>query len=419
VNPIVVGVDIGTSGVRAAAVGESGDVVAEAEAGMATLRGAPNDPQTWWRGVESCFSELAKRCRLDDVRGVAVDGTSGTMLAVNEQGRPIGAPIMYDEPCEDVRVLETIAAYAPRNTAALGRTSGLARALLMQRRPGVRRLLHQADWIAGRLIGRFEYSDANNALKTGYDPVAARWPDWVARAGVDRDRLPTVVAPGEPLAPIGAEGRAFGLPPTAVVHAGTTDGCASFLATGASEIGDAVTALGSTLVIKLLCEEPISAPAHGVYSHRIGNAWLAGGASNSGGRVIERLFGRDRLASLTAALKPDEPTGLHYYPLIAPGERFPINDPELEPRLSPQPPDDAVFFQAVLEGVAGIEALAYRKLAELGAPTLRSVRTVGGGAKNHGWTEIRKRALKAPFETSLSQEACVGVARLTLRALHG
>jgi sugar (pentulose or hexulose) kinase len=124
-----------------------------------------------------------------------------------------------------------------------------------------------------------------------------------------------------------------------------------------------VTSLGSTLVVKQLCQRPIFAPEFGIYSHRIGAAWLAGGASNTGGRVIERFFPRDRLAALSAVLNPDQPTGLDYYPLIAPGERFPIADPALAPRLEPRPTDEATFFQAILEGIAGIEALAYRKLA--------------------------------------------------------
>ena len=113
-----------------------------------------------------------------------------------------------------------------------------------------------------------------------------------------------------------------------------------------------------------------------------------------------------------------KPTGLNYYPLPKPGERFPINDPKLPPRLEPRPEDDATFLQAILEGVAEVEALAYRKLAELGAPPLRSVRTVGGGAANAAWTKIRERKLVAPFKHAKSQDACAGVAHLALRNLH-
>ncbi len=406
-----VGVDVGTSGVRASALADDGAVVGRASAAMTTF-GDPRVPEAWRGALEATLSGLARACNLSSVAAIAVDGTSGTMLAVDAEGAPIGPASMYDEPCPDEAVIAAVDAAAPKASPARGRTSGLARVLLMQDRPGVRRVLHQADWIAGLLSVRFGVSDANNALKTGYDPVAERWPDWIVSAGADPSKLPVVKRPGEPIGHVGPYGVGLGLPARAIVCAGTTDGCASFLATGAAEIGDGVTALGSTLVVKLLCDHPISAPQYGIYSHRIGDKWLAGGASNAGGRVIARLFPKERLDLLTAGLNPDEPTGLHYYPLLAPGERLPINDPALPPRLEPRPEDEVKFFQAVLEGLAEVEALGFRRLAELGGPPLLSIRTVGGGAANAGWTRIRERITGARMAPALSEEACDGVARL-------
>jgi sugar (pentulose or hexulose) kinase len=414
---LVIGIDVGTSGVRAAALAGGGAIVGSAAVAMTTF-GDATDPATWWNSVRAVISELGSSFDLSQVRAIAVDGTSGTMLAVDQLGEPIGPARMYDEPCDDDTVMRAIAEYAPAESAARGVTSALARALMMQSRPGVRHMLHQADWISGKLSGRFDRSDWNNALKTGYDPVATRWPDWMKRTGADLGKLPVVLEPGAPIGPVSAEVIGLGIPESVIVHAGTTDGCASFLATGASEAGEGVTALGSTLVVKLLCDHPIFAPEFGIYSHRISSNWLAGGASNTGGKVIEQFFARDRLAELSAGLNPERPTGLSYYPLLKPGERFPINDPKLPPRLEPKPKDDTTFLQAILEGVAEVEALAYRKLAELGAPPLRSVRTVGGGAANSAWTTIRERKLGAPFKHAESQEACAGVARLALQSLR-
>ena len=118
-------------------------------------------------------------------------------------------------------------------------------------------MLHQADWISGLFSGRFDVTDENNALKTGYDPVARCWPDWVERAGMLPDRLPNVVEPGTITGNI-LHNRAaeFGLPANTMIVAGTTDGCAAFLAAGASKLGEAVTSLGSTLVLKFLCDRP-------------------------------------------------------------------------------------------------------------------------------------------------------------------
>ncbi|TGR93377.1 carbohydrate kinase, partial [Mesorhizobium sp. M2E.F.Ca.ET.209.01.1.1] len=94
----------------------------------------------------------------------------------------------------------------------------------------------------------------------------------------------------------------FGLPRDVVVVAGTTDGCASFLATGATAAGDGVTALGSSLTIKILSDRPISAPRFGIYSHRLGDTWLAGGASNSGGKVLAQHFPLARIIELSAMI---------------------------------------------------------------------------------------------------------------------
>lgn len=417
-SAVIVGIDVGTSGVRAAALDKDGATRGSGAVAMKTF-GDATAPATWWSCVREVISELSSSCNLSRVRALAVDGTSGTMLAVDRFGEPVGPARMYDEPCHDESVIRAISEYSPAGSAARGATSALARVLVMQDRPNVCHMLHQADWISGKLSGRFNRSDWNNALKTGYDPVATRWPDWIERTGADLRKLPVVLEPGSPIGTVCPETAGLGIPELAIVHAGTTDGCASFLATGAAEAGEGVTALGSTLVVKLLSDHPISAPEFGIYSHRIGSTWLAGGASNTGGKVIEQFFERDRLAELSAKIDPDNPTGLNYYPLPKPGERFPINDPKFPPQLEPRPKDDTIFLQAILEGVAEVEALAYRKLAELGAPPLRSVRTVGGGAANAAWTKIRERKLGAPFIHAQSQEACAGVARLALQSLRG
>jgi hypothetical protein len=91
------------------------------------------------------------------------------------------------------------------------------------------------------------------------------------------------MVPGEPFAYIDpVVAKKLGLPPSVQIAAGTTDAVAGFIATGADQLGDAVTSLGTTLVVKQLTTQPIFAADHGVYSHRLGEHWLVGGASNSG-----------------------------------------------------------------------------------------------------------------------------------------
>ncbi|BCG70485.1 carbohydrate kinase [Mesorhizobium sp. 113-1-2] len=414
--PLVIGIDIGTSGARAVAMRADFSIAGQSAVRLDKFGQNPRAPSAWWQAVQAALTELLSGIDRTAVRAIAVDGTSGTLLPVDAAGRPLAEPLMYNDKVDDADILAAIAREAPEASAAHGATSGLAKALRFQHLPGIAAVLHQADWIAANLSGRFDVSDENNALKTGYDVEARRWPDWIAATGMRMDLLPDVVEPGDVTGTLtAAAAQLFGLPRDVAVVAGTTDGCASFLATGATTAGDGVTALGSSLTIKILCDRPISAPRFGIYSHRLGDTWLAGGASNSGGKVLAQHFSLARIIELSTAIDPTTETGLDYYPLGMAGERFPVADPALPPRLTPRPADDADYLKAMFEGMAAIEALGYRRLAELGAPALTSVRSVGGGAANKAWTAIRRRKLGVAFLPTLSDEAAAGTARLALK----
>lgn len=408
----VLGIDMGTSGARAVAMTAAGEVVAS---GSAKLADNHRDPVGWWKAVRAALAETLAEIEVAHARAICIDGTSGTMLPVAADGAPLATPLMYNDPVPDSAIVERIAAHAPEESAAHGATSGLGKLLTFQPLPGVFRVIHQADWLAGHFTGLYDVSDENNALKTGYDPVARKWPDWLARTGARADLLPDVLPAGSPIATVSpAAAEAFGLPSEVLVVAGTTDGCASFLATGADRPGDAVSALGTTLTVKMLSDKPLFAPQYGLYSHRIGDMWLAGGASNTGGAVLAAHFETGRIAALSESIDPATDTGLDFYPLLKPGERFPVADPAFLPRMEPRPAEDAEFLKAIFEGIAGVERLAYERLVSLGSPALRSIRTVGGGAKNATWTAIRKRKLAVPFLPVLSEEAAAGAARLAL-----
>ncbi|MEO1090919.1 MAG: FGGY-family carbohydrate kinase [Pseudomonadota bacterium] len=421
---LFLGIDIGTSGVRAAVIDEAGGSVATARVALAApniVDGRPEqDATSWWSAVVDCLNAqaaalVARGRSMRDVEAVAVDGTSGTLVLVDADLRPVTAGLMYNAGGFDAEGA-AIDRAASASSIARGGGSTLARLLVLQKRDGERRAvhaLHQADWVAARLSGRGGRADETNVLKLGYDLLGRQWPSWLEAAGVRTELLPDVVPVGTVLGELDpAVANRFGLPASCLVRAGTTDSNAAFLAAGATEIGDAVTSLGTTLAIKLLSDRPVSDPSRGVYSHRIKSMWLAGGASNTGGGALLAHFSREQLGRLATQLDPDHPTGLDYYPLARPGERFPVNDPALDPRLTPRPPDDATFYQAMLEGIAAIERQGYAVLAELGCPPVRRVFTAGGGAGVAGWTVIRERAMGVPLVEALSDDAAVGAARI-------
>lgn len=99
-------------------------------------------------------------------------------------------------------------------------------------------------------------------------------------------------------------------------------------------IDDQVTSLGSTLAIKLLSNARVDDARFGVYSHRLDDMWLVGGASNTGGAVLRQLFTDDQLVALSHEIDPSVPSLLDYYPLPKRGERFPVSDPNMMPRYT-------------------------------------------------------------------------------------
>jgi hypothetical protein len=376
------------------------------------------DPLLWWSALTGNLDTLKTQTELASVAALSLDATSSTLLLSDASGSPLTPALMYND-ARATAAAARIAAVAPADTAARGASASLAKLLWLLQTPAARQAsvaLHQADWLLGRLCGEFHHSDENNALKLGYDPLVRRWPDWLEQLPVPARLLPGVSPPGSPIGRLTQDAcRRWGFSGEARVLTGTTDSTASFIATGATR-GEAVTALGSTLVLKVSAAQPVVAPELGVYSHRLGDDWLVGGASNSGGAVLQQLFSDVDIARHTQHLQPADPTGLDYYPLPAPGERFPINDPQLAPRLTPRPPDDARFFQAILEGITAIEVQGYRVLAGLGTAFPTRILTTGGGAVNEGWRQLREQALGVPVVAARHQEAAYGAALLALRS---
>jgi len=89
----------------------------------------------------------------------------------------------------------------------------------------------------------------------------------------------------------------------------------------------------------------------------------------------------------------------------------------MEEQLEPRPESDILFLQGLLEGVTSVEKLGYDRLAGLGGPLVKSIRTVGGGAKNAAWRTIRARMLGVPLIDPTDDEAAVGAAKLARRGL--
>lgn len=411
------GIDIGTSGVRSAVI--DGDRLVSMARAPHPIQGPSEiDANGWWDAVARCLKAQIAALRKDGIDpdmigGIAVDGTSGSMVVTDAQLNPVSPALMYNSK-GFIAEADQIARHVSGAHITKGANSALGRAmrLVSLATAAPAHVLHQADFVAAKLMGTGGHSDYNNALKTGFDPQHEAWPNWIDQV-IDPELLPQVHSPGTPIAKIAPDmARAFGLSPDTRIHAGTTDSIAAFLACAPLKPGHAVTSLGSTLAIKLLGKTRIDDPEMGLYSHRIGDLWLVGGASNTGGAVLASFFNEDELIALSQAIDPERPLGLDFYPLREPGERFPFNDPEFQPRLEPRPKDNAQFLQAMFEGMAAIEARCYAAISERGGHRPGVVYTAGGGAKNDAWMRIRALALGQTPQTPRYSDAAVGAARL-------
>ena len=145
--------------------------------------------------------------------------------------------------------------------------------------------------------------------------------------------------------------------------------------------------------------------------------WLVGGASNTGGAVLRQFFTNAELENLSSQIDAEQESLLDYYPLVKAGDRFPINDPNLAPRLEPRPENPVEFLHGLLESIARIEALGYQLLNQFGATPLTRVYTAGGGAKNPAWQKIRQRHLQVSILRPMHTEAAYGTALLAMPAV--
>ena len=414
------GLDFGSSGARACVLDEAGHIVhadriTYPDSAVHNQEG--QTPADWREALHTLLRQLPAPVA-ENLQRIAVDGTSASVLLCDADLQPLSPALLYHDARAYAEAAE-LEKLAPAGHTVCSAGSGLAKFLWLTRHTELENaahFMHQADWLSALLTGSGGVSDYHNALKTGYDVTNLCWPEWIMRLQ-HAHLLPHVLAPGSLITEIKpALAQHFNINPACTIHAGTTDSIAAFIAANVHLPGAAVTSLGTTLVLKLLSTTRVEAAQYGVYSHRYGDLWLAGGASNAGGGVLRQHFSDAQLIALSSRIDATQDSPLDYYPLPRSGERFPHNNPKLEPRLSPRPADETQFLHGLLQGLSRIEAAGYVKLMELGATPLTSVTTCGGGAENLAWQQIRNRLLGVPITTAPHTDAAYGAALLAKHA---
>ncbi|MGP4015576.1 FGGY-family carbohydrate kinase [Saccharopolyspora sp. 5N708] len=423
---LVAGVDVATANVRVQIHDPAGAPVAAASRPLpppvrSTGGRSEQDASAWWPAVRDCLAECtaALGTRSSEVGSLAISATSGTVVVVDANGEPLAAALMYDDRRAEAEARTAVQVGAPRwqrtgITPSAG--SGLARIGWLARHlpDGAALVCHTPDLLAWKLVGHPVATDSSHALKSGYDAVDGEWATEVFDAlGVPDRLLPEVVRPTAVLGAVSATAAAeTGLPVGCEVRAGMTDGCAGQLACGAVDVGQFVTVLGTTLVLKGVAKRLVHDPAGAVYSHlHPDGMWLPGGAANIGGSALSDVDTAE-LPRLDAAATERGPASVVNYPLRGEGERFPFLAEHATQFVLGEPQDRIDEYRSRLEGVAFCERLALERLAQLGAPADGPVRTAGGGARSVDWCRIRASVLDRPVLRVQGAGTALGAALL-------
>ncbi|MFA4030107.1 MAG: hypothetical protein GDYSWBUE_001517 [Candidatus Fervidibacterota bacterium] len=424
---LFVGVDVGTEGVRAIAADASGEIAGSVsvphEQPKLHLRDGwfEQDANLWWEATKRALGLLCRQVDASDIVALSVTSTSGTFVPVDSSGNPLRNALMYS----DMRAVEEaneVRQHAYKLEAKLGYriqpSFALPKMLWLKRHePHVfercAKLLHAADFIVSKLTGIVGVSDFSNALKTCFDIVEMRYPEWIESAlGIPLEKLPKVVVPGDEVGFVSSDAAIeTGLPRSAVVVAGATDGTAAFICSGARSIGEWNSNLGSTLVLRGLCGQIISDERGRIYYHRHPDGfWLAGAASSTGGECLRERFPNRDLLEMDMMAQMRIPTKLLVYPLVRRGERFPFVDERAEGFIIGEPRDEVEFYAAHIEGVAFVERWCFEVFEGIGHSVGDVVFITGGGSKSKLWNTVRSSVLRRRLIRPKVVEAAFGAA---------
>lgn len=433
---LFMGIDVGTQGVRCVVSDADGQIAAAHSVPFETLNIAQRegwyeqDPAHWIsaakQAIRACTAALSKP---EEIKSISIDGTSGTIVPLDKDMKPLSDGIMYNDPragAQAARIHESMGHIEKKLGYKFGASFSLPRILWIHDEwPEIYEktavFAHQADYIAGMLCGEYAVSDYSNALKTGYDLIDQKWPqEYASVLGLDLSKFPKIVGPGMPIANVSrAAAEELGLPASAVVTGGSTDGYASALAAGAVGAGKWASIIGTTFVLKGVTDKLIIDPNGSSYSHMLPSGeWLLGGAANLGGRVLNFARGEKSFDEMNEAARLLLPTGVRCYPLTGKGERFPFVHPDCE-AFYVGDVSGGKLYPAIMEGVGLAEKFAFEHMMRLGCDVSDTVYTTGGACKSELWLKIRASILNRRLMVPEVVDAAMGSALLAASGEFG
>ena len=427
------GLDIGTSSVKAVLVDDSQTVIDQATATLSLSRPKPlwseQDPQDWWRATNKAVLKLDRRCR-SSVKAVGLSGQmhGATCLDFNDQ--VIRPAILWNDG-RSFSNCEAMMAQMPRlknitgNLAMPGFTAPKLHWMRENELENFRRVakvLLPKDYVRFLMSGDYA-SDKSDSSGTLWLDVAKRdWSDEILElTGLSRSHMPNLFEGSEATGVLTSKvANDWGMSQVPIA-AGGGDNAAGAVGVGVIKPGDGFLSLGTSGVIFLADNQyrPNTEGAVHTFCHALPNMWHQMSVILSAASAVDfvaRITGFENETALyeqTAEAKIPS-SGALFLPYLS-GERTPHNNPNAKGAFFGLTHEDTPLSmaQAALEGVAFALSEGVDALKATGAE-IKSLSVIGGGSRSHWWCEVIASIMSLPLTYRMASEVgpAFGAARL-------
>lgn len=438
-RPVSLGIDLGTSELKAILMDLDGQVLAHAGVRLSVSRRhsgwSEQAPEDWWQACLQALTQLRGHAAFAHVACIGLSGQMHGAVLLGADNRVLYPAILWDD-SRAIAEAEQLGATFADVTGSLPMAGLTAPKLLwlQQHEPAVFKaidcVLSPKDYLRLRLSGE-RISEMSDAAGTLWLDVARReWFVPMLRAtGLTLEQMPRLVEGGAASAGLTVDG--LGLPASVVIAGGGGDNPVAAVGIGAINAGDGFITLGTSAAIVAITDHAAGNPASAVHSfcHALPDRWYTMGAMLAGAsclRWVTRLTGmpdeQTLLDQVQAQLPMGQPVPLDtplFLPYLA-GERTPHNDPLLRGGFMSLGHDctPALLGYAVMEGV-GFGLLDALHAVESAGANLGACALVGGGARSEYWAQLLANILQREVFTLHGSElsACIGAAKLGFMAI--
>ena len=435
-----IGIDLGTSGVKAILLNEQGDVVASHTEKLTVSRPHPlwseQDPEQWWSATDRALKALGQQHSLREVKALGIAGQMHGATLLDEQQKVLRPAILWNDGrcAEECVMLENQVPQSRAITGNLMMPGFTAPKLLWVQRHEpeifnqIDKVLLPKDYLRLRMTGDFA-SDMSDAAGTMWLDVAKRdWSDvMLAACKLTRAHMPALYEGSEITGTLLPDvAKAWGMQEVAVV-AGGGDNAAGAVGVGMMNAGQAMLSLGTSGVYFAVSDGFLSKPESAVHSfcHALPERWHLMSVMLSAASCLDWAAKLTGLASvpalIDAAQQADELAEPVWFLPYLSGERTPHNNPQAK----------GVFFglthqhgpaelaQAVLEGVGFALADGMDVVHACGIQPA-SITLIGGGARSEYWRQMLSdiSGLQLDYRTGGDVGPALGAARLAQIAMN-